>query len=172
MKLLKILLSANYYFFIIFFSLFFVFLCFLWFDIFPIFTNAIKTDFGEDFNYMFSIEFYFAIIAVPLYLIMLKKMRTLVNNFTKREYFSLTNSKYIKQIGYLFISIYIIEQVICEYILLFINNNYTINLLTDINIIDVFLATFYKCMIGLLLLCIGKAFELGLQQKQDNELTI
>ncbi len=99
-------------------------------------------------------------------------MRTLVFNFIKKEYFSLENSKYIKQIGYIFISIYIIEHILCEYLLLFINNNGSINLLADINLIDVFLAAFYKCMIGLLLLSIGKAFELGLKQKQENELTI
>ena len=99
-------------------------------------------------------------------------MRALVGNFSKKDYFSLTNSKYIQQIGYLFIGIYIIENIICEYVILFINNNYSINILTDINIAEVILMAFYKCMIGLLLLCIGKAFELGLQQKQENELTI
>lgn len=172
MKLLRILLSANYYFYMIFFSLFFVFTCFLWFDFFPIFTNAIRTDFGKDFDYFFSAEFYIAIPAVPLYLIMLKQMRKLVFNFTKKEYFSLENSKYIKQIGYIFISIYIIEHILSEYLLIFIKNNGSINLLTDVNMIEVFLAAFYKCMIGLLLLSIGKAFELGLQQQQENELTI
>lgn len=172
MKLLRILLSANYYFYIFFFSLFFVFTCFLWFDFFPIFTNAIKTDFGKDFDYFFSTEFYIGMTAVPLYLIMLKKMRTLVFNFTKKEYFSLENSKYIKQIGYIFISIYIIEHILCEYLLILIRNNGSINLLADVNMIEFFLAAFYKCMIGLLLLSIGKAFELGLKQQQENELTI
>lgn len=172
MNILKILLSVTYYFFISFFSVFLVFLCFIWFDIFPIFTNAIRTDFGEDFNYFFSIEFYIALIALPLYLIMLNKMRVLVLNFSKKEYFSIENSKYIKQIGYLFISIYIIEHILSEYLILFINNNGSINIFTDINLIEVFLAAFYKCMIGLLLLSIGKAFELGLKQQQENELTI
>lgn len=172
MNILKILLSVTYYFFISFFSIFLVFLCFIWFDIFPIFTNAIRTDFGEDFNYLFSIEFYIALIALPLYLIMLKKMRALVFNFIEKEYFSIENSKYIKQIGYLFISIYIVEHILSEYLILLINNSGSINIFTDINLIEVFLAAFYKCMIGLLLLSIGKAFELGLKQQQENELTI
>src|SRR5690554_6058212 len=145
MNILRILLAITYYFFIFFFSVFLVFLGFILFDIFPIFTNAIRTDFGEDFNYLFSIEFYIALIALPLYLIMLKKMRALVLNFSKKEYFSLENSKYIKQIGCIFISIYVIELILVAY---------------------------YKCIIGLLLLSIGKAFELGLKQQQENELTI
>ena len=172
MKLLRFLLSANYYFYILFFSFFLIFLCFIWFDIFPVFTNVIRIDFGEEFDYLFSAEFYIGMTAVPLYLIMLNKMRTLVFNFTKKEYFSLENSKYIKHIGYIFISIYIIEHVLSEYLLIFIRNNGSINLLVDVNMIEVFLVAFYKCMIGLLLLSIGKAFELGLKQKQENELTI
>jgi len=172
MNLLRILLSVTYYFFIFIFSIFLVFICFIWFNIFPIFTNAIREDFGETFDDFFLIEFYIGLIALPLFLIMIKKMRSLVYNFTKKEYFSLENSRYIKQIGYLFISIYIIEHILCEYLILFINKNGSINLLADINLIDVFLATYYKCIIGLLLLSIGKAFELGLKQQQENELTI
>lgn len=172
MNILRILLAITYYFFIFFFSVFLVFLGFILFDIFPIFTNAIRTDFGEDFDYLFSIEFYIALIALPLYLIMLKKMRALVLNFSKKEYFSLENSKYTKQIGCIFISIYVIEHILSEYLILFIKNNGSINIFTDINLIEVFLVAYYKCIIGLLLLSIGKAFELGLKQQQENELTI
>jgi len=172
MNLLKILLSITYYF--IFFScgLLLLLSIFIWFNFFPSFTEVLKDVFEEDYDYFFSIEYYIGLIAIPMYLIMIKKMRALVSNFSQKDYFSLINSKYIKEIGYLFIAIYTIENIICEYVILFINNNYSINILTDINIVEVFLIAFYKCMIGLLLLCIGKAFELGLKQKQENELTI
>ena len=172
MKLLKILLSITYYFIFFTSGILLLLSLFIWFNFFPSFTEVIKNAFEEDYDYFFSIEYYIALTAIPMYLMMIKKMRALVGNFSKKDYFSLTNSKYIQQIGYLFIGIYIIENIICEYVILFINNNYSINILTDINIAEVILMAFYKCMIGLLLLCIGKAFELGLQQKQENELTI
>lgn len=171
MRLLLILLNITYYIFIISFIVIIPFLFLIRFDVIP----ELNKDFSDDqemLKYIKSTSFLIEMVAVPLYLLMIYKMRALVSNFYKKEYFSIENSKYIKYIGWLLIFIYIIEHILSEHLITILSSTNFFIWLDNFNIIEFLLIMFFKLIIGMLLLSIGKAFELGLKQKQENELTI
>ena len=114
--------------------------------------------------YIFIVSF---IILIPfLFLIRFDGIPELT------KYFSIENSKYIKYIGWLLIFIYIIEHILSEHLITILSSTNFFIWLDNFNIIEFLLIMFFKLIIGMLLLSIGKAFELGLKQKQENELTI
>ena len=171
MKLLLILLNITYYIFFVSFIILIPFLFLIRFDIIPELTKDFSDD-QEMLTYIKSTSFIIEMVAVPLYLIMIYKIKALVSNFSKKEYFSIENSKYIKYIGWLLIFIYIIEHILSEHLLILLSSTTFFIWLGNFNIIEFLLMMFFKLIIGMLLLSIGKAFELGLKQQQENELTI
>ena len=170
MRTLKNLLSVTYYFIIVTIVLMLLILIPLWFNLIPIFTKAIKEDF--DLEYIFKFSFFIELLSVPIFLVMVKKMKLISINFSNKIYFSIENSIYLKQIGYCFIALYFIENILCQYFFPLVNDYNNFNWFEDFNPFDLILSTFYKLIIGIFLLGIGKAFELGLKQQQENELTI
>ena len=171
MKLLLILLNITYYIFFVSFIILIPFLFLIRFDIIPELTKDFSDD-QEMLTYIKSTSFVIEMVAVPLYLIMIYKIKALVSNFSKKEYFSIENSKYIKFIGWLLIFIYIIEHILSEHLLILLSSTTFFIFFGNFNIIEFLLMMFFKLIIGMLLLSIGKAFELGLKQQQENELTI
>lgn len=171
MKLLLILLNITYYIFFVSFIILIPLLFLIRFDVIPELTKDFSDD-QEMLTYIKSSSFLIEMVAVPLYLLMIYKMKALVSNFSKKEYFSIENSKYIKYIGWLLIFIYIIEHILSEHLLILFSSTNFFMWLGNFNIIEFLLMMFFKLIIGMLLLSIGKAFELGLKQQQENELTI
>ncbi len=170
MKLLKNLLSITSYFFNIIFLLMMVVLIVLWFNLIPDLTKVLQED--SNLTYTTQIYFFIELISSFVFLIMLNRMKLVAHNFSKKIYFSLDNAKYIKQIGWFFIFTYLLDNIISEYAFLLIENYQSFNWSEDFNIVEILLLATYKLFTGIFLLGIGKAFELGLIQKQENELMI
>jgi len=97
-------------------------------------------------------------------------MRDVVTQFNLKKYFTIENSVNIRFIGKLIIITYIIDEWILTYLLPFIDSFENFNI--EMNFIEILGIASYKLFIGLFLLGVGKAFELGLKQQQENELTI
>lgn|SRR5690606_3870489 len=168
MKLLKNLLNITYYFFNIVYAIMCVLLILLWFNLIPKLTTLLEQDFN--LSYIFKISFIIEMISFILFLNILKVMRDVVTQFNLKKYFTLDNAVNITFIGKLIIITYILDEWILVYLLPFIDSfeNFSI----EMDFIEIFSIASYKLFVGLFLLGIGKAFELGLQQQQENELTI
>lgn len=168
MKLLKALISFTYNFFIVLTVLIFVVLAMIW-------TNTpekLIALFNEDFDtsYVFTISFVFELFSYGLFFIILHRMKIVVSNFYNKIYFNLENSRYIKQIGWVIIITFLIDDILLPYILPYIEGISGKEVF--VNFVEILYLATCKLFIGLFLLGIGKAFELGLKQKQENELTI
>ena len=168
MKLLKNLISFTYNFFIILTVLMFAVLAMIW-------TNTpekLIALFNEDFDttYVFTISFVFELFSYVLFFIILHRMKIVVSNFYNKNYFNLENSKYIKQIGWIIIITFLIDDILLPYILPYIEG--ISGKEVYVNFVEILYLATCKLFIGLFLLGVGKAFELGLKQKQGNELTI
>jgi len=145
-----------------------VLLILLWFNLIPKLTTLLEQDFN--LSYIFKISFIIEMISFILFLNILKVMRDVVTQFNLKKYFTLDNAVNITFIGKLIIITYILDEWILVYLLPFIDSfeNFSI----EMDFIEIFSIASYKLFVGLFLLGIGKAFELGLQQQQENELTI
>ena len=168
MKILKTLISFTYNFFIILTVLIFVVLAMIW-------TNTpekLIALFNEDFDttYVFTISFVVELFSYVLFFIILHRMKIVVSNFYNKNYFNLENSKYIKQIGWVIIITFLIDDILLPYIIPYIEGISGKEIF--VNFVEILYLASSKLFIGLFLLGIGKAFELGLKQQQENELTI
>jgi len=168
MKLLKNLLNVTYYFFNVVYALACIVLILLWFDLIPKLTVLLEQDFN--LSYIFKISFIIEMISFILFLNILKAMRDVVTQFNLKKYFTIENSVNKRFIGKLIIITYIIDEWILTYLLPFIDSFENFNI--EMNFIEILGIASYKLFIGLFLLGVGKAFELGLKQQQENELTI
>ncbi len=168
MKLLKSLISFTYNFFIVLTVLMFIVLAMIW-------TNTpekLIALFNEDFDttYVFTISFVVELLSYVLFFIILHRMKIVVSNFYNKNYFNLENSKYIKQIGWVIIITFLIDDILLPYIIPYIEGISGKEIF--VNFVEILYLASSKLFIGLFLLGIGKAFELGLKQQQENELTI
>ncbi|SFN61534.1 Protein of unknown function [Paenimyroides ummariense] len=168
MKLLKSLISFTYNFFIVLTVLMFIVLAMIW-------TNTpekLIALFNEDFDttYVFTISFVVELFSYVLFFIILQRMKIVVSNFYNKNYFNLENSKYIKQIGWVIIITFLIDDILLPYIIPYIEGISGKEIF--VNFVEILYLASSKLFIGLFLLGIGKAFELGLKQQQENELTI
>lgn len=168
MKLLKNLISFTYNFFIVLTVLMFIVLAMIW-------TNTpekLIALFNEDFDttYVFTISFVVELFIYVLFFIILHRMKIVVSNFYSKNYFNLENSKYIKQIGWVIIITFLIDDILLPYIIPYIEGISGKEIF--VNFVEILYLASSKLFIGLFLLGIGKAFELGLKQQQENELTI
>ncbi len=118
MKLLKSLISFTYNFFIVLTVLMFIVLAMIW-------TNTpekLIALFNEDFDttYVFTISFVVELLSYVLFFIILHRMKIVVSNFYNKNYFNLENSKYIKQIGWVIIITFLIDDILLPYIIPYI----------------------------------------------------
>lgn len=168
MKLLKILISSTYYFFLIMWIFAELMVIIMWTDTPKDLANALKLD--DDVSYYFTFPFLLETIPVVIFLLILLRMKKVVTQFSLKNYFTLENAKNIRLIGWLVISIFLIQDLIIEYIFPFFNSiSATVY---EPEIVKLLEQMSFKLFLGIFLLGIGKAFELGLKQKQENELTI
>jgi|GEM_PF-2324403 len=175
MKLLKNLLEFTYYFFnIILIVIIFVILN-IWFDWIPSLNNHLKQDYNS--LYFFFISFAVEIISFILFIKIIKLMKETVSEFINKKYFILENAIRIKLIGKLFLVTYFLDEWILKYILPFVDSIEDFKI--EFEFVEFFTIATYKFFIGLFLLGVGKAFKLGMIQKeenielkQENELTI
>ncbi|WKW47513.1 DUF2975 domain-containing protein [Myroides sp. JBRI-B21084] len=124
----------------------------------------------ENVAYFSTFPFFLEIITMVLFFLILLRMKKVVTQFTLKNYFTLENAKNIRLIGWLVISIFIIQDFIVEYCFPLFNSISAMEY--DPNIVKLLEHTSFKLFLGIFLLGIGKAFELGLKQQQENELTI
>ncbi|WP_158608868.1 DUF2975 domain-containing protein [Paenimyroides viscosum] len=109
-------------------------------------------------------------IPVVIFLLILLRMKKVVTQFSLKNYFTLENAKNIRLIGWLVISIFLIQDLIIEYIFPFFNSiSATVYQPEIVKLLE---QMSFKLFLGIFLLGIGIAFELGLKQQQENELTI
>ncbi len=168
MKLLKILISSTYYFFLIMWIFAELMVIIMWTDTPKDLANALKLD--DDVSYYFTFPFLLETIPVVIFLLILLRMKKVVTQFSLKNYFTLENAKNIRLIGWLVISIFLIQDLIIEYIFPFFNSiSATVY---EPEIVKLLEQMSFKLFLGIFLLGIGKAFELGLKQQQENELTI
>lgn len=168
MKLLKNLISVIIYFFAIIFVLAELLFIMLWTDTPKGFANDLFQ--GENIEYFYTFPFFLENITLLFFFLILLRMKKVASQFALKKYFTLENAKNIRFIGWLVISTFIIQDLIIESIFpLF----HTISATEyEPNIVKLVIHMTYKLFIGIFLLGIGKAFELGLKQQQENELTI
>ena len=168
MKLLKILISSTYYFFLIMWIFTELMVIIMWTDTPKDLANALKLD--DDVSYYFTFPFLLETIPVVIFLLILLRMKKVVTQFSLKNYFTLENAKNIRLIGWLVISIFLIQDLIIEYIFPFFNSiSATVY---EPEIVKLLEQISFKLFLGIFLLGIGKAFELGLKQQQENELTV
>ncbi len=168
MKLLKILISSTYYFFLIMWIFTELMVIIMWTDTPKDLANALKLD--DDVSYYFTFPFLLETIPVVIFLLILLRMKKVVTQFSLKNYFTLENAKNIRLIGWLVISIFLIQDLIIEYIFPFFNSiSATVY---EPEIVKLLEQMSFKLFLGIFLLGIGKAFELGLKQQQENELTV
>ena len=168
MKLLKILISSTYYFFLILWIFAELMVIIMWTDTPKDLANSLKL--GDDVSYYFTFPFLLETIPVVIFLLILLRMKKVVTQFSLKNYFTLENAKNIRLIGWLVILIFLIQDLIIEYIFPFFNSiSATVY---EPEIVKLLEQMSFKLFLGIFLLGIGKAFELGLKQQQENELTI
>ena len=168
MKLLKNLISIIYYLFLITWILVEIMVITIWTDTPNDLANTFKL--GDDVSYYFTFPFLLETIPVIIFLLILLRMKKVVTQFSLKKYFTQENAKNIRLIGWLVILIFLIQDLIIEYIFPFFNSiSATVY---EPNIVKLLEQMSFKLFIGIFLLGIGKAFELGLKQQQENELTI
>nr|WP_298006031.1 DUF2975 domain-containing protein [uncultured Flavobacterium sp.] len=140
----------------------------MWTDTPKDLANALKLD--DDVSYYFTFPFLLETIPVVIFLLILLRMKKVVTQFSLKNYFTLENAKNIRLIGWLVISIFLIQDLIIEYIFPFFNSiSATVY---EPEIVKLLEQMSFKLFLGIFLLGIGKAFELGLKQQQENELTV
>lgn len=168
MKLLKNLLSGTYYFFILLSIFTIIMIPTIW---------IIKPEKLKEFVYSEFDHILYFIPAITiemstfvLFIIVLYKMRKIVTSFCDKEYFTIKIAKDIKLIGNLMIIMFIVDEIISTFLtpLLRLNDKKYV----EFQIYDFLELATFKLFIGLFLLGIGKAFELGLKQHKENQLTI
>src|SRR5690606_8020981 len=120
MKLLKILISSTYYFFLIMWIFTELMVIIMWTDTPKDLANALKLD--DDVSYYFTFPFLLETIPVVIFLLILLRMKKVVTQFSLKNYFTLENAKNIRLIGWLVISIFLIQDLIIEYIFPFFNS--------------------------------------------------
>ena len=168
MKLLKKLISILFYFFLILCILAELLVIMLYTDTPKGLANEIFQ--GENVAYYFTFPFFLETIPMVLFLLILLRMRKVVTQFAQKKYFTLENAKNIRLIGWLVIVTFIIQDLIIEYFFPLFNDISAMEY--EPNIVKLLEHISFKLFIGIFLLGIGKAFELGLKQQQENELTI
>ena len=168
MKLLKNLLTITYKIFYLVFILMFIFMLVIWFHLIPKLTTLLEQDF--DLTPLFNISIVVEMISFALFIYCLKTMINVVSEFEVKKYFTLQNANNIHKIGKLIIITYILDEWIVAYLIPFIESFDNFHI--EMNFIEILGIASYKLFIGIFLLGIGKAFELGLKQQQENELTI
>jgi len=124
----------------------------------------------NDVVYYSTFQFFLENLTMILFFLILLRMKKVASQFALKKYFTSENAKNIRLIGWLSISIFIIQDLIIEYIFPLTNSISAI--VYEPNIVQLLVQMSFKVFFGIFLLGIGKAFELGLKQQQENELTI
>lgn len=168
MKLLKTLISIIYYIFLILWIFAEILVIIIWTDTPKDVANDLRL--GDDVAYYSTFPFLLETIPLLLFFLILLRMKKIVTQFSLKNYFTLENAKNIRLIGWFIISIFLIQDLIIEYIFpLFSTVSATVY---EPEIVRLLEQMSFKLFLGIFLLGIGKAFELGLKQQQENELTI
>jgi len=169
MKTLKNLLYVTYIFFILFPFILGSLIILVWINM-PEEINVIYKDFPNTRSILIAL---LQIVSYVTFIIILKYMIRVVTDFINQQYFSTINLKLISRIGYCLILIFVLSDILIPCL------KATHKLVINLDVIDILTSATYKLYFGLFLIGIGKAFKLGLQQKeenielkQENELTI
>jgi hypothetical protein len=166
MKTLKNLLRITYILFILFPFALGSIIALIWINIpqeFNDLDNSIYKDFPNVRSILIAV---LQIISYLTFIVILKYMIMITDAFINQKYFTTINSKLISRIGYCLILIFIISDILipsCKSIH---------KLAIKLDILDILTSATYKFYFGLFLIGIGQAFKLGVQQKEENELTI
>jgi len=168
MKLLKTLITIVFYLFLISWVFTELLVIAIWTDTPKNIVNELNI--GNEIAYYYTFQFFLETIPMLLFLLILLQMKKVVNQFALKNYFTLENAKNIRLIGWLVITIFFIQDLVVEYFYPLFDS--VSSIVYEPNIAKLFEQMSFKLFLGIFLLGIGKAFELGLKQKQENELTI
>lgn len=168
MKLLKNLLTITFYFFL-FLSAFIVIMLLFFLIQFPEkLSSFVYKDFDKIINFIIAISIEMS--TYILFILILYKMKLIASDFFKEKYFTIDNALNIMSIGKMMIVMFIIDEIIGTFFTPLLRSENKINI--DFEFFEFLKIATFKLFIGLFLFGIGKAFELGLKQQQENELTI
>lgn len=168
MKLLKILINIIFYVFLISWIFSELLVIAIWTDTPKNIVNDLNI--GNDVAYYYSFPFFLETIPLILFLLILIRMKKVADQFAHKNYFTLENAKNIRLIGWFAIAIFVIQDLIIQYLFPLFNASSAI--FYEPNVVRLLEQMSFKLILGIFILGIGKAFELGLKQKQENELTI
>lgn len=168
MKILKNLLTITYYFFLLLSAVLVIILLFCLTQFPEKLSSFIYKDFDKIINFTIAISIEMS--TYILFILILYKMKLIVSDFFKEKYFTIDNAINIKFIGKMMIVMFIVDEIIGTFFTPLLRSEHKINI--DFEFLEFLEIATFKLFIGLFLLGVGKAFELGLKQQQENELTI
>lgn len=168
MKLLKNLLTITYYFFLLLSAFIVIILLFCLIQFPEKLSSFIYKDFDKIINFIIAISIEMS--TYILFILILYKMKLIVSDFFKEKYFTLDNAINIMFIGKMMVVMFIVDEIIATFFTPLLRSEHKINI--DFEFLEFLEIATFKLFIGLFLLGVGKAFELGLKQQQENELTI
>ena len=114
MKLLKILINIIFYVFLISWVFSELIVIAIWTDTPKNIVNDLNI--GNDVAYYSSFPFFLETIPMILFLLILIRMKKVANQFALKNYFTLENAKNIRLIGWFAISIFVIQDLVIQYL--------------------------------------------------------